>query len=77
MAPIAAISPFLGQIGGREIDGDAAGRQSEPRSDQRRAHPFARLTSMPSKATVATRWTISGNPPSAQTSVQTWGTDRA
>jgi hypothetical protein len=37
------MATFLGQIGGREIDGDAAGRQSEPRSDQRRAHPFARL----------------------------------
>ncbi len=37
------VAAFLGQIGGREIDSDAAGRQSEPRSDQRRAHPFARL----------------------------------
>jgi predicted ATPase with chaperone activity len=31
------MAAFLGQIGRREIDGDAAGRQSEPRSDQRRA----------------------------------------
>jgi hypothetical protein len=37
------MAAFLGQIGGREIDGDAARRQREPGGDQRRAHPFVRL----------------------------------
>ncbi len=37
------MAALLGQVGGREIDGDAAGRQSEPRGDQRRAHPLARF----------------------------------
>ena len=37
------VAAFLGQIGGREIDGDAAGRQRQPGGDHRRAHPLARL----------------------------------
>ena len=54
MAPIAAISAerdgqvvvaaFLGQVGGREIDGDALGGQRQARGDQRGAHPLARLS---------------------------------
>jgi hypothetical protein len=53
MAPIAAIQPerdrqvvvaaFLRQVGGREVDGDAARRQCQSRGHQRRAHPLARL----------------------------------
>ena len=34
------MAAFLGQVGGREIDGDAARRQRQPGSDQRRAHAF-------------------------------------
>ena len=34
---------LLGQVGGREVDGDALGRKRQPRSDQRRAHPLARF----------------------------------
>ena len=37
------MAAFLGQVGGREIDGDAPRRQSEARGDQRRAHPLARF----------------------------------
>ena len=37
------VAALLGQVGGREIDGDAAGRQREARGDQRRAHPLARF----------------------------------
>jgi len=37
------MAAFLGQIGGREIDGDTAGRQRKPRGDQRRAHALARF----------------------------------
>ena len=37
------VAAFLGQVGGREIDGDAAGRQREPGGDQGRADPFARF----------------------------------
>ena len=37
------VAAFLGQVGGREIDGDAARRQREPGGDQRAAHPLARL----------------------------------
>ena len=48
-APIAAISPagsvaaLFRQVGGREIDGDAARRQREPRGDQRCAHALLGL----------------------------------
>ena len=34
------MAAFLGQVGGREIDGDAAGRQRQAGGDQRRAHPL-------------------------------------
>jgi len=34
------MAAFLGQVGGREIDGDAARRQREAGGDQRGAHPF-------------------------------------
>ena len=37
------VAAFLRQVGGGEIDGDAARRQREARGDQRRAHPLARL----------------------------------
>jgi hypothetical protein len=37
------VTAFLGQIGGRKIDGDAAGREREARRDHRRAHALARL----------------------------------
>ena len=37
------MAAFLRQVGGREVDGDAPRRQREPRGDQRRAHPLARL----------------------------------
>ena len=37
------VAALLGQIGGREIDGDAARRQSQPGGDQGRAHPLACL----------------------------------
>ncbi len=37
------MAALLGQVGGRQVDGDAARRQSQPRRDQRRAHPLARL----------------------------------
>ena len=37
------VAAFLGQIGRRQIDGDAAGRQRQPRGDHCRAHPLARL----------------------------------
>ena len=37
------VAAFLRHVGGREIDGDAARRQREAGSDQRRAHAFARL----------------------------------
>ena len=80
------VAAFLGQVGGREIDGDAARRQRQPGRDQRRAHPLAASdtalsgrptmlnagmpgaictctstarASMPSNATVETRWTMS------------------
>ena len=79
------MAAFLGQVGGRQIDGDAPRRQREARGDQRRAHPLARLghrlvrqaddgegrqpgatctctstarASIPSNATVETRWTM-------------------
>ena len=34
------VAAFLGQVGGGEVDGDAACRQSEPGGDQRRAYPL-------------------------------------
>jgi hypothetical protein len=34
---------LLGQIGGRQIDGDASRRQRTPGGDQSRAHPLARF----------------------------------
>ena len=37
------MAALLQQIGGREIDGDAAGRQSEPDGDQRGTHPLPAL----------------------------------
>ena len=37
------VAAFLRQVGGREIDGDAARRQREARGDQRRAHALLRL----------------------------------
>ena len=37
------MASFLRQIGGREIDGDAAGRQREARCDQRGADALARF----------------------------------
>ena len=37
------MAAFLGHVGGREIDGDAAGGQRQAGGDQRRAHPFAGL----------------------------------
>ena len=37
------VAAFLRQVGGREIDGDAPGRQRQARCDQRRAHALARL----------------------------------
>ena len=37
------MAAFLGQVGGREIDRDPPRRQRQPRGDQRRAHPLARL----------------------------------
>jgi hypothetical protein len=37
------VTAFLGQIGGRQIDGDAARRQRKPGRDQSRAHPLARF----------------------------------
>ena len=79
------VAAFLRQVGGGEVDGDAARRQRQARGDQRGADPLAgfrhRLVgqaddvegeqpgwactctstaraSMPSNATVATRWTM-------------------
>ena len=37
------MAAFFRQVGGREIDGDAACRQRQPRCNQRRAHPLARF----------------------------------
>ena len=37
------MAAFLRHVGGRQIDGDALRRQSEPGGDQRRPHPLARL----------------------------------
>jgi len=37
------VAAFLRHISGREVDGDAPGRQREPRGDQRRAHALAGL----------------------------------
>ena len=37
------VAAFLRQVGGREIDGDAARRQRQPGGDQRGAHPLARF----------------------------------
>ena len=37
------MAALLGQVGGREIDGDAAGRQRQPGGDQRRAHALLGL----------------------------------
>ena len=37
------MAAFLRQVGRREIDGDPPRRQRQPRGDQRRAHPLARL----------------------------------
>ena len=37
------VAAFLGQVGRREIDGDAARRQRQARGGQRRAHPLARF----------------------------------
>ena len=37
------MAAFLRHVGGREIDGDAAGGQRQARGDQRRAHPLAGL----------------------------------
>ena len=37
------MAPLLGEIGGREIDGDAFGRKPEPDRVQRAAHALAAL----------------------------------
>ena len=37
------VAAFLRQVGGREIDGDAARRQRQAGGDQRRAHALARF----------------------------------
>jgi hypothetical protein len=37
------VAAFLRQIGGREIDGDAARGQRQPRGDQRRTNSFPRF----------------------------------
>jgi hypothetical protein len=37
------VAPFLGQVGGREIDGDAPRRQRQPGRDHGRAHALARF----------------------------------
>jgi hypothetical protein len=37
------MAPLLGQVGRREVDGDAAGRQRQAGGDQGRAHPLARF----------------------------------
>ncbi len=37
------MAAFLGQVGGRQIDDDPPRRQRQPRGDQRRADPLARL----------------------------------
>ena len=37
------VAAFFGQVGRREVDGDAARRQREARGGQRRAHPLARF----------------------------------
>jgi hypothetical protein len=37
------VTAFLRHVGGREIDGDAPGRQRQPRGDERRADALARL----------------------------------
>ncbi len=37
------MTAFLGEIGGREIDGDALGGHGKARGVQRRAHSFARF----------------------------------
>ena len=37
------MAAFLGQVGGREIDGDAFGRQRQPGGDQGRADSLTRF----------------------------------
>ena len=37
------MAAFLGKVGGREIDRDAAGGERKPGGNERRAHPLARL----------------------------------
>ena len=37
------MTALLGQVGGREVDDDALGRQRQPRGEQRRAHPLLRF----------------------------------
>jgi molybdenum-dependent DNA-binding transcriptional regulator ModE len=37
------MAAFLGQVGGGEIDGDAAGRQRQAGGDQGGAHPLTRF----------------------------------
>jgi hypothetical protein len=37
------VAAFLRQIGGREVDGDAPGRQRQSRGDERGSHALARL----------------------------------
>jgi hypothetical protein len=37
------MAAFLGQIGGREVDGDPFGGKREARRNERRSHPVTRL----------------------------------
>jgi len=37
------MAAFLQQVGGREVDRDAFGREAQTQGAQRRAHPFARF----------------------------------
>ena len=37
------VAALLGQVGRRQVDGDALGRQAQPRGDQRGADAFARF----------------------------------
>jgi len=37
------VAAFLRHVGGREVDGDAPGRQRQARGNQRRAHALAGL----------------------------------
>ncbi len=37
------MAALLGEVSGRQVDGDALGRQGEAERMERRAHPLARL----------------------------------